>query len=283
MAGAQREQPALPRLAHFVFGLDPRDEPFHLVNYLALASCLAVVKPDELHLHCHNLPYGFYWDLIRPKVELHRIEPVREIAEFHYHPTTARFAYAHHADFVRLDVLAKWGGLYADIDTLFLAPFPDHWWSAPALIGREADVEDPPGRVSPSLSNAVVMSRPGGAFVEAWRERTPAAFDGSWSAHSCLLAHELAEQMPAEVVVVPQRALHAFEPTPAGLRRLLVDPPTSVAGIVAVHVMAHLWWEESRRDFLDLHGRMINERWVRGVSTVYGVEARRFLPVHGEF
>ena len=54
-------------------------------------------------------------------------------------------------------------------------------------------------------------------------------------------------------------------------------------GIVSVHLMAHLWWEESRRDFLDLHARMINERWVREVDTVYGVAARRFLPEHGEF
>jgi hypothetical protein len=263
--------------------LDPRDEPFHLVHYLALASCLAVVQPDELHLHCHRLPYGFYWDLIRPRVQLHRIEPVREIAAFEYDPLSARFAYAHHADFVRLNVLASWGGLYADIDTLFLAPLPDHWWSAPAVIGREADVEDAAGHVRPSLSNAVVMSRPGGAFVEAWRERTPVAFDGSWSAHSCLLADELAGEMPAEVLVLPQAAFHAFEPTVAGLRRLLVDPPTSVQGMTSVHVMAHLWWEESRRDFLDLHARMINERWVREVNTVYGVAARRFLPVHGEF
>jgi hypothetical protein len=89
--------------------------------------------------------------------------------------------------------------------------------------------------------------------------------------------------MPAEVLVLPQRSFHAFEPTVAGLRRLLVDPPTSVRGITSVHVMAHLWWEESRRDFLDLHARMINERWVREVNTVYGVAARRFLPVHGEF
>jgi hypothetical protein len=279
----QRERPPIPRLAHFVFGLDPRDEPFHLVHYLALASCLAVIEPDELHLHCHNLPYGFYWDLIRPRVHLHRIEPVDEIAEFSYDRFSARYAYAHHADFVRLDVLARWGGLYADIDTLFLAPLPEHCWNAPAVIGREADVLDPAGQIRKSLSNAVVMSRPGGAFVHAWRAQTPAAFDGSWAAHSCLLADQLAVQMPAEVLVLPQRVLHAFEPTPAGLRALLVDPPTPVEGISAVHAMAHLWWEESRRDFLDLHARMINERWVREVDTVYGVAARRFLPAHGEF
>ena len=42
--------------------------------------------------------------------------------------------------FIRLDVLARHGGLYADIDTLFLGPIPERCWNAPAVIGREADV-----------------------------------------------------------------------------------------------------------------------------------------------
>ena len=161
-----------------MFGLDRQVEPFHLVHYLALASCLAVVEPDELHVHCHNLPYGFYWDLIRPRVLLHRVEPVEQIAEFDYEPDVGRYAYAHHADFVRLDVLARWGGLYADIDTLFLAPPPPDFWHAPAVIGREADVRDEYGRMRGALSNALLMSAPGGEFVRVWRERIAGAFDG---------------------------------------------------------------------------------------------------------
>jgi hypothetical protein len=282
-ARVPRGQTTIPRLAHFVFGLDPREQPFHLVHYLALASCLEHVAPEELHVHCDRLPYGFYWDLIRPHVQLHRVEPVPFISGFAYDPFTARYAYAHHADFIRLDVLERWGGLYADIDTLFLAPLPARFWNAPAVIGREADVVDASGRLRHSLSNAFVMSAPGGEFVAAWRERTALAFDGSWSEHSCLLARAIADELPATVQVEPQRSFHAFEPTVAGLRALMVEAPGDLEGIVSVHLMAHLWWEEQRRDFLDLHAHMIDERWVREAEATYAVAARPLLPGHGEF
>jgi hypothetical protein len=266
-----------------VFGLDPRDQPFHLVHYLALASCLRHVAPEELHVHCDRLPYGFYWDLIRPRVQLHRVPPVALVADFDYDPFTARFAYAHHADFIRLEVLSRWGGLYADIDTLFLAPLPERCWDAPAVIGREADVADARGRTCPSLSNALLMSVPGGEFVESWLERSAAAFDGSWSAHSCLLAHAIAQERPDAVHVEPQRSFHDFEPTAAGLRRLMVEPPGDLSGIVSAHLMAHLWWDAWRNEFLDLHANMIDERWVREAEATYAVAARPLLPVHGEF
>ncbi len=216
-------------------------------------------------------------------MQLHRVEPVRQISDFAYAEPIGRYAYAHHADFVRLDVLARWGGLYADIDTLFLRPPPAELWQAPAVIGREADVEDGQGRERRALSNALLMSAPGGEFVRAWRERIGAAFDGSWSEHSCLLAHELALELPEHVRVEPQRAFHAFEPTPAGLRRLLVERPSNVEGVLSVHLMAHLWWRRGRRDFIDLHGGAITEHWIRAVDTTYGVAARAFLPDHGEF
>ena len=32
----------IPNVYHFVFGLRPQTEPFHLMFYLCLASCLAV-------------------------------------------------------------------------------------------------------------------------------------------------------------------------------------------------------------------------------------------------
>jgi hypothetical protein len=214
---------------------------------------------------------------------LHRVDPVDQVSEFAYDPFTERFAYAHHADFVRLDVLSRWGGLYADIDTLFLEPVPEHYWNAPAVIGREADVDPGDGRPRGSLSNALLMSRSGAAFVDEWRTRMVSAFDGSWSAHSCLLAHDVAVDMPDDVLVAPRRVFHAFEPTTAGLRRLLVDPPVGVAGIASAHLMAHLWWDEWRRDFLDLHARTINEQWIRDVDTTYGVAARPFLPEHDDF
>ena len=277
--------PRIPRIAHFVFGLRPQAEPFHLVHYLAIASCAEVLAPDAIHLHCHELPYGFYWDLARPLVELRRVAPVAAVTDFPYDdPVVRHYSYAHQADFVRLDVLARHGGIYADIDTLFLAPPPPVLWDAPCVIGREADALDPrTGRARSSLSNALVMAEPGARFVEQWRAEIADAMDGSWSAHSCFLAADLARRCPDEIRVEPERTFHAFPPTPDGLRRLLVDRETDLTGIASVHLAAHLWWEEDRRDFSAVHARQIDEAWIRAGASTYAAAAQRFLPEHGCF
>ena len=54
-----------PRTFHFVFGMKPQTEPFHLAYYLCLASCLEVNRPDRVILYYHFEPYGRYWELIR--------------------------------------------------------------------------------------------------------------------------------------------------------------------------------------------------------------------------
>lgn len=269
----------IPRIAHFVFGLRPQEEPFHLVHYLAIASCLEVIEPDEVIVHCHELPYGVYWDLIRPRVTLHRVELVPAIESFAYDPTVAPFRYAHHADVVRLDALLNWGGLYADIDSLFIAPIPEQCWSAPAVIGLEADVIDPRnGEVRSSASNALILSEPGGSFLTSWRARILDEFDGSWSAHSCFLAHDLALRMEGDVRVEPQRRFHAFEPTREGIASMLEVGVDDLDGVSSMHLMAHLWWSDGRRDFSDVHAGLIDEQWVRDSGATYAVAARRHLP-----
>ncbi len=276
--------PVIPRVVHFVFGLRPQDEPFHLVHYLALASCREIVQPDEIHVHCHELPYGFYWDLVRPDIVLHRVEPVAAVRDFHYHdPVVEHYSYAHHADFVRLDVLAEHGGVYADIDTLFVAPVHDDLWHEPCVLGIEHPVVDPrTGVPRTSLSNALVMAEPGASFVERWRARIDDALDGTWSAHSCFLADDLAREHPAEVHVEPERTFHAFAPTASGLRQLLVEQATDLERVASIHLAAHLWWEEDRRDFVpEVHARLIDEAWVQRGGCTYAAAAARFLPAPG--
>jgi hypothetical protein len=277
--------PRIPCTAHFVFGLRPQVEPFHLVHYLAIASCAAVVAPDRIVVHCNELPYGLYWDLARPLVELQRVDPVAAVVDFPYEdPVVRHYSYAHQADVVRLDALLAHGGLYADIDTLFVAPPPAELWNAPAVIGREDDVFDVrTGTSRSSLSNALVMAEPDAAYVRRWRDDIEGALDGTWSSHSCFLADDLARAHPDEVRVEPERTFHAFPPTPDGLRRLLVERETDLEGIVSIHLAAHLWWEETRRDFSAVHAQQIDEAWIRAGSSTYALAAQRFLPEHGLF
>lgn len=270
----------IPRIVHFVFGLRNEPEPFHLVHYLAIRSCIEKVRPDEVQLHCHHLPFGPWWDRVEADVRLRGTGPVPTVSEMAYtDPLVARYSYAHHADFVRLDVLAEHGGLYADLDTVFVAPVPDRLWRQQFVIGREGDVVDPStGASRPALSNALMMSAPRSRFVEAWRAEIGGAFDGTWASHSCFLAHELAERMANEVHVEPQRTFHAFDSTPAGLSRLLEGNEMDLDGIVSIHLAAHLWWDDDRRDFSRVHAGMISEEWVRRAPVTYAITARQFLP-----
>ncbi len=281
MTSAAGERP----LVHFVFGLRDQDEPFHLVHYLAVASAIAVLEPAAVLFHCDQVPYGVYWDLLRPQVTLQRVRPASVVEDFPYDDAlVAANVHAHHADVIRLDVLLEHGGVYADIDTLFVAPPPEECWTAEAAIGREADVFDSRiGRPRTSLSNAVLFGHPGAAYLRAWRERIEVALDGSWSAHSCLLADDLATEMPASVQVVPQRAFHHFAPTPEGLHDLLVGQVGDLDGIAAVHLCAHLWWSDRRRDFSTVHAAQIDEDWVRSGTSTYARLARPHLPGHGLF
>lgn len=274
------------RIVHFVFGLKPQVEPFHLLHYLAIESCRQVVAPDEIRLHVHNLPYGVYWDLARPLVTLNRIEPVAAVETKPVDPVIAPYRYAHHSDVIRLDVLARDGGMYADIDTIFVRPVPDQWWNLDAVIGQEAPVVDPVrGEPEPSVSNALVMARPGASYIERWRAQIIEAMDGSWSGHSCRLATRLAERYPHEVLVVDRECFSPFGHTPEEMRALLEEPAAAdvLDQTYSVHLCAHLWWEQTRTDFSTFSAAAATEAHLASASTPLARITRPFLPDHGLF
>jgi hypothetical protein len=152
------------------------------------------------------------------------------------------------------------------------------------VIGREADVVDPAtGTTRPSLSNALLMAAPGAPFVEAWRAQIGEALDGTWSAHSCFLADDRASAMPNTVHVETQRTFHPFPMPPEGFGQLLEARETGLDGLSTIHLAAHLWWEEERRDFSAVHAGMIDEAWVRSAEVTHAVAAPPFLPKHGCF
>ncbi len=81
----------------------------------------------------------------------------------------------------------------------------------------------------------------------------------------------------------PERTFHHFGPTPDGLRRLLVDRDDDLTGVASVHLAAHLWWDEDRRDFSDVHARAITEEWVRTSPSTYATIVRPHLAAHDVF
>ena len=278
----------IPREFHFVFGLRPQREPMHVVHYLCLESCRRVNRPRAIHLHCRHRPFGAWWDLIAPHLTLHAVDAAPDGFEPARYAQTAEgrgiaalgLDYAHESDFVRLGVLAEHGGVYADMDTLFVEPYPERWFARDCVLGEEAP--PPAGGVrQPSLCNAVILAAPRAAFIARWREEAVAAFDGTWSNHSCRAASRLWRTHPREVHVLPRTAFYRHAATAAGIAGLLHEYDRDLRGIYSLHLWAHLWWSQARTDFTSLYAGMITREWLRDADATYAQLARRYLPGAG--
>lgn len=270
---------------HFVFGLREQHEPFHLLHYLCLASCRATNRPDAIHFHYRHEPFGPWWDAIKPHLTLVRVparvegfEPARyrDSAEGRIIERLG-LAYAHEADFLRMDILLEHGGAYADMDTLFVREYPDAWFGEEFVIGEENSPFAPGQLLRPSLCNAVMLARPGARFAAHWRERMAATFDGSWNRHSCDEAARAWQCMPGAVRVLPREYFYRYGSTVAGLRTLLEESDRGRADLYSVHLWAHLWWDAARTDFSRVHAGQVDETWIRTRDCTLAQLARRFL------
>lgn len=270
--------PAIPNVFHFVFGLRRQTEPFHLMYYLCLQSCLEVNRPDAVHFHYQHEPFGPLWELIRPRLVLRRIAPRDSVAaDFRYEdPLLVRFRYTHLADFERLRILVEEGGIYADIDTLFLRPVPAEWRNRQYILGHERV----PGTASQdgSLCNAWIASAPGAEFGRLWLAEMTAAFDGTWSNHSTLLPYRLARRHPELVHVEPATSFYALDWSPEGIDGLFRRPVDLPGEAYSLHLWNHLWFDADRLDFSVFHAGLLTPEYVAHADTTYARHARRFLP-----
>jgi hypothetical protein len=275
----------VPEEFHFIFGLRPQTEPFHIVWYLCLASCIAVNSPRRVHLHYHHEPHGSWWDRIKPRLVLHRTAPETFVLNNPRYLESAegRFIkqvgldYAHQSDFLRLKILLDHGGVYADMDTLFVNPLPRHLFDQQCVLGEEDPVQRPDGSVEVSLCNAVIMAAPGAAFIRRWLARMYSVFDGTWSRHSCVEAGKLRSEFPDELLVAPKRYFYKHMWTREGIHTLLQGCDTDYTDVYSMHLWAHLWWEPWRTDFTEFHKGMLTEDYICSVDTTFNVVARRFL------
>lgn len=276
----------IPDKFHFVFGLKPQQEPFHLAYYLCLESCRRINRPSEIYFHYHYEPFGEYWERIRPHLTLNRVDLETFITESDRYQNSAEgrsikqmgLDYAHQSDFVRLKVLLDHGGVYADIDSLFVNPLPGALYEKPFVLGEERPVETEPGKSTPALlCNAFIMSEPGAVFGRFWLNSMYQMFDGTWNRHSCQTPMALRQQMPEMIHVAPYDYFYKHMWTREGIADLFVNLDPDFTNVYSMHLWAHLWWNEKQTWFPRFHQGLLTEQYIREVDTTYNVIARKYL------
>ncbi|KQC09153.1 MAG: glycosyl transferase [Smithella sp. SDB] len=271
----------IPRIFHFVFGLRPQTEPFHLIHYLCIASCMGINKPDAVMFHCQHMPWGHWWDRIAPYLQLRKIEPDKFISSFSYNdPAIGKYRHAHLSDIARLEILIKYGGIYADIDTLFINDLPDRFFEYEFVMGMEkvdwmaAAAKDARG----SLCNAWMMGMPDSDFARLLLVRTYESFDGTWSAHSTFLPYRLSCEHPDWIHVEPQRSFFFYDWTGDGIRGIFEKTKPNLDNVYSIHLWSHLWWDRNRTDTSYFHAGRLTPEYVKFSRSAYAELARPFLP-----
>lgn len=214
-------------------------------------------QPEQITFYYRHEPYGPWWqnqaapdaDTIEPEAFVTATQAYRQTSEGQF-IEQQHLTYAHHADFLRLKILLEKGGIYADMDTLFLQPLPEELYARSFVLGVEDPVQSSAGRQPQvSLCNAVILSEPNAAFGRQWLANMYQVFDGTWSQHSCLEAGRLSQLMPDAIHICPQRFFYKHRSTPAGIQTLLLGRDYDYADMYSLHLWAHLWWDKQRRDF----------------------------------
>ncbi|MBN1139479.1 MAG: glycosyl transferase [Anaerolineae bacterium] len=275
-----------PNHFHFIFGLQPQTSPFHVVHYLCLESCLQINQPEQISFYYAYEPFGTWWEKIRPKLSLKKVEPETFVIDNPLYGQTQegqfiqahQLEYAHQSDFLRLKILLEQGGVYADIDTLFVNPLPEDLFEQAFVLGAENPIRASEGEpLEDSLCNAFIMSEPGAAFGRQWLNHMYQVFDGTWSRHSCLEAGRLSKTMPEAIHICPQHFFYKHPSTPKGVQTLLLGRDYDTTRMYSMHLWAHLWWDKRRRDYTNFHAGLLTEAFIKTVDTTYTNAARRFL------
>lgn len=270
----------IPNYFHFVFGLRQQNERFHLVYYLCLKSCLEINQPEKIFFYYHYEPYGPLWDLIKPQLTLIKIDlrPAQFTTEVE-EKASDQYRYAHAADFVRLEQVIARGGVYADIDTIFIRKLPPALFNHDAVVGLEADVLNcVTGEVKKSVCNAFFLGAANSTFLQTWLTRMPHAFDGSWSNHACQLPYQIAQEQPDTVTVLPDTAFFALSPHPNDLKRLYQEYVELPQDAYNLHLWNHLWWSPWRKDFSTVSHRDFTVAKLQRQRTTYSELAKPYLP-----
>ena len=214
---------------HFVFGLRPQVEPFHLVHYLAIASCRAVVQPDDdrraTATSCRTASTGTSparWSSCTASTASrgHRLR-LRRPGRRATTPTRTRPTSC--ASTCSPSTAAS----TPTSTPLFVAPVADELWDAPCVIGREADVLDPAHR--PLAPVAVERVRHGGARRHAssraggTRSPAPSTARGPRTAASSPTTSPV--RSPTTCGSSPSARSTRSRRPPTASARLLVEPP----------------------------------------------------------
>ena len=127
LVSKQNSLTLVPKTSHYVW---TGDHELKYYEYISILSCLYVADMDIVYIHGETEPRGKYWEMLKTERVEHIItrHPERIFSNNVIHSEQLR-------DFLRLDILLKYGGVYQDLDVFWVNPISDKIRSYDAVLG----------------------------------------------------------------------------------------------------------------------------------------------------
>lgn len=183
----------IPNTVHYVVGL--HDAELSFPTYFSILTALKSLNPTIIKLH-HTENLDTSNKYVQLLVQDKRVEFVPHAASRVASEIKQSSHFAHLADLLRLKVLYAEGGIYLDADVYVLQSFDAlRNSSRDVVLGYE-------GGNRWGLCNAVIIARPGAAFIKRWIASYADFGAGEWNTHSVILPKQMAEEHPNEVCIL---------------------------------------------------------------------------------
>jgi hypothetical protein len=185
--------------------------------WLSVQSIQQILKPDVIYFHYTVMPESVWFDAIAHIVKLNPVS-LPNVTLAGQNITKS----AHKSDFVRNDILLKYGGIYLDLDVIVLhdmkklreAGFPNVYGKQRGeknfklkFLANIFLVNDDVGYFQ--VNNAVMISEPGNKFLQNYIKETHAVFRSNcWSCHSVVLLSRLVTKYPDDALTLDYRAFN---------------------------------------------------------------------------
>ena len=107
-----------PNIIHFVsLSENNQSRLFTFKQYLSVMSSRKFFNPEKMYLHANVRPHGEYWELAMEKLGI----TYRHVRRPPLVQGRKRLSFMQHeADFTKLNVMLKYGGIASDFDVIFL-------------------------------------------------------------------------------------------------------------------------------------------------------------------
>ena len=259
----------IPNIIHFIFGLIPQEEEFHLYRYLSVKSAYEVNKPDIIYFYYHYEPYGEWWEKTKEIVKLEKVDLPDKIFGNHLNH------YAHKCDVIRLEKIIERGGIYLDIDTICVKSFSDLLDTNHFVMGAQGSYNDLDKIYG--LCNAVMLSVPQSKFALKWynsyKTFRSTGRDENWDEHSVIMPLRLYEKYPNEITVINYNSF--FYPMWDDIEGILFNGKIDngeYEKIIKNNYCIHLWDTYTHNILKTYTEKSIFEK-----NSIYNIFARKFL------